>query len=214
MSGFTTAGQDSLLAKVDADVSHVGYIKSITDWRAGTVVEADYTGYARTAVTFGSAAATSPTGGRQISNSALVTFPQNTGADQAVIAYGLYSASSGGTLVAIGLLDTDVPIVGTVNASTDLITSYGHGLVADQRVFFKTAPIGAGANPDVFTENTAYYVLAAGLTSDVFALSATSGGAAINATVSGEAWFIPYKSQTIASNATPEFAIGALVVQV
>ncbi len=208
---FTTAGRDSLLAKVDADVSHVALLKSITDWRAGTVVEADFTGYARVAVTFGSAADTSPAGGRQIANSAAVTYAQNTGSNQDVIAYGLYSASTAGTLSAIGLLDTDQPIVGTVSATTDLITAYAHGLQTDQRVFFLKAPLGAP--PDVFAENTAYFVLAAGLTADVFALSATSGGAAINATTSGEAMFIPYKSQTIAANATAELAIGQVVIQ-
>lgn len=208
---FTTAGRDSLLAKMDADVSHVGLLTAITDWRAGTVTEATYTGYARTAVTFGAAADTSPAGGRQVGNSGAVTFPQNTGSNQDIIAYGLYTASVAGTLTAIGLLDTDQPVAGTVLASSDIITAYAHGLQTDQRVFFLKAPFGAA--PDVFAENTAYFVLAAGLTADAFALSTSSGGAAVNATTSGAAMFIPYKVQTIASNATPEFAIGQVVVQ-
>lgn len=208
---FTSAGRDSLLSKADADISHVALLKSITDWRAGTVVEADFTGYARVAVTFGAAGATSPAGGRQIANSGAVTYPQNTGANQDVIAYGLYTASTAGTLTAIGLIDTDVPIVGTVDASTDTITAYAHGLQTDQRVFVMAAPFGAA--PDVFAENTAYYVLASGLTADAFKLSATSGGAAINATVSGAAMFIPYKAQTIATNATAEFGVGQIVIQ-
>jgi hypothetical protein len=70
-----------------------------------------------------------------------------------------------------------------------------------------------GPPPDVFAENTAYFVLAAGLTADVFALSATSAGAAINASTSGVAMWVPYKSQTIASNAVAEFAIGQIVVE-
>lgn len=209
---FTTAGRDSLLAKADADISHVGLLTAITNWRAGTVTEATYTGYARTAVTFGAAADTSPVGGRQIANSGAVTFPKNTGANQDVIAFGHYTANTAGTLIAIGLLDTDQPIVGTVSATTDLIASYAHGLSTDQRVFFQKQIYGA--SPDVFAEDTAYFVLAAGLTADVFALSATSGGAAINATTSGEAIFIPYTVQTIATNATPDFAIGQDVIQI
>ena len=208
---FTTAGRDSMLAKFDVDVSHIGLLTAITDWRAGTVTEANYTGYARVAVTFGAAGDTTPAGGRKISNSGAVTFGQNTGSDQAVIAYGCYSAITTGTLEAIGLLDTDQPIAGTVSASSDLVTAYAHGLQTDQRVFMMKAPFGAA--PDVFAENTAYFVLANGLTSDLFALSLTSGGAAINATTSGVALFIPYKSQTIASNATPEFAIGQIVIE-
>jgi len=208
---FTTIGRDSLLAKTDLDISHVSLLTAITDWRAGTVTEASYTGYARAAVTFGAAANTSPAGGRQISNSSAVTMSQNTGANQDVIAYGLHTAVTAGTLQAIGLLDTDQPVAGTLLASSDIITAYAHGLATDQRVFFLAAPFGAA--PDVFAENTAYFVLAAGLTADAFALSATSGGAAINATTSGAAMFIPYKVQTIATNATPEFATGQVVVQ-
>lgn len=208
---FTTSGRDNLLTRMDSDVSHVGLLTAISGWRAGTVTEATFTGYARTAVTFGAAADTSPAGGRQMSNSSAVTFPQNTGSNQDVIAYGLYTASTAGTLIAIGLLDTDQPVAGTVLASSDIITAYAHGLVTDQRVFFMKAPFGAP--PDVFAEDTAYYVLAAGLTTDAFALSTTSGGAAVNATTSGAAMFIPYKVQTIATNATAEFAIGQVVVQ-
>ena len=33
---FTTAGRDSLLAKMDADVSHVGLLTAITNWRTGS----------------------------------------------------------------------------------------------------------------------------------------------------------------------------------
>jgi len=209
---LTNAGKDAILTLLDTDITHIALLTAISDLKAGTVTEANFTGYARTAITFGAAGNTTPAGGRQIANSAAVTFPQNTGTDQAVIAWGGYTASTSGSLRAIGLIDADTPVVGTVSASTDLITAYGHGLAADQRVFMVAAPIGAP--PDVFAENTAYFVLAAGLTADVFALSATSGGAAINATTSGVAMFIPYTPQTVAANATIDFAIGQIVIQV
>lgn len=209
---FTTAGKDLALAGVTAACGYVGLITAITDWRAGTVTEASFTGYARKAITWGAAAATSGSDGRQQANSGAVTFDKNTGADQAIIAYGLYAASSGGTPKSIVLLDTDNPVVGFVTASTDLIGAPAHGLVADQRVFFMKEPIGQA--PDVFAENTAYYVLATGLTANVFALSATSGGAAINATQDGLAMFIPYKSQTVASNSVVSFATGTIIEQI
>lgn len=207
---FTTAGRDSLLTKMDADVSHIGLITAITDWRAGTVTEASYSSYARVAITFGAAADTSPAGGRQMSNSVAALLPQNTGGAQNVIAYGLYSAISAGTLAAIGPLDDDAPIAGTLLASSDVITAYAHGLATDQRVFMLAAPFGAA--PDTLTENVAYFVLAAGLTADAFSLSTTSGGAAVNSTVSGAAMFIPYKALTIAGSSAPNFAIGSVVV--
>jgi hypothetical protein len=140
-----------------------------------------------------------------------VTMPQNTGSNQDVIAFGVYSAATAGTLHAIGLLDTDQPILGTGDAS-DTITAYGHGLSTDQRVYVMAAP--GAVIPTGLSENTAYFVRATGLTADAFTLATTSGGAAVNITAGGSSLFIPYTAVTIATNATPDFAIGALVVQI
>lgn len=205
---LTSAFRDTLLGQLGG---FVGLIKTITTWRAGTVTEAAYTGYGtRPAITYGAVADTSPIGGRQKANSALVTFPQNTGANEDQIGWGIYSAATAGTLQAIGLLDSDPPIFGT-GLVNDNIEAFAHGLQTDQRVFVLAAP--GAVIPTGLAENTAYFVLAAGLTADVFVLSATSGGAAVNITVGGASLFIPYKAVTVATNATPEFAIGALVVQ-
>jgi hypothetical protein len=206
---FTTSFRDTVLGTLGG---FIGLIKVITDFRAGTVTEAAYTGYGtRPAITYGAAANTSPTGGRQKSNSAAVTFPQNTGANEDQIAWGIYSAATAGTLQAIGFLDTDPPIYGT-GLVNDNIEAFAHGLQTDQRVFVLAAP--GAVIPTGLAENTAYFVLASGLTADVFILSATSGGAAVNITVGGASLFMPYKAVTVATNATPEFAIGALVVQI
>jgi len=206
---FTSSFRDTCLGQLGG---FVGLIKAISDWRAGTVTEAAYTGYGtRPAITYGAAANTSPTGGRQKANSAAVTFPQNTGSNEDQIGWGIYSAATAGTLQAIGLLDTDPPIFGT-GLVNDNIEAFAHGLQADQRVFVLAAP--GAVIPTGLAENTAYFVLAAGLTADVFTLSTTSGGAAVNITVGGASLFMPYKAVTVATNATPEFAIGALVVQI
>jgi hypothetical protein len=186
-------------------------LTAITDFRAGTVTEATYTGYGtRPSISFGAPANTSPTGGRQKANDVAVTFPQNTGANQDVIAWGVHTASTAGAIRAIGFLDADPPVVGVGNVD-DTIDSYAHGLQTDQRVFVLAAP--GAVIPTGLAENTAYFVLAAGLTADVFTLSTTSGGAAVNITVGGASLFMPYKAVTVATNATPEFAIGALIVQ-
>lgn len=61
-------------------------------------------------------------------------------------------------------------------ASPGVVTMVGHGFSAGQPVYFgqfSTLPTG-------FTAGTVYYVIATGLTSDSFQLSATLGGAAIN----------------------------------
>lgn len=214
---WTHSFRDSILgtmrgSDITAWTPFIGLIKTITDFRAGTVTEAAYTGYGtRPSATFGAQANTSPTGGRQIANTAAVTFPQNTGASEDHIAWGLYTASTAGTLRGIAFLDADPPIEGVGNVD-DTITAYAHGLSADQRVFVLASP--GALLPAGLAENTAYYVLASGLTADVFKLSTTSGGAAVNITAGGAAQFMPYTPVTVATNATPEFAIGALVIQV
>lgn len=206
---FTTAFRDSTLGNLGG---FVGLIKAITDFRAGTVTEAAYTGYGtRPAVSWGAAGNTTPTGGRQVANSGAVTFPANTGSNEDQIAFGVYSAATAGTLHAIGFLDTDPPIFGVGNAD-DTIDAYAHGLEADQRVFVLAAP--GAVIPTGLSENTAYFVLASGLTADVFKLSTSSGGAAVNITAGGASLFMPYKAVTVAGGATPSFAIGALVVQI
>lgn len=206
---FTTAFRDIALGQLGG---FVGLITAITDWRAGTVTEAAYTGYGtRPAISYSAAAGTTPAGGRQVTNSGTVTFPANTGSNEDSIAFGIYSAATAGVLHAIGLLDTDPPIIGSGHPTGELVTAFGHGLAADQRVFVMAAP--GAVIPTGLSENTAYFVLAAGLTADVFALSTTSGGAAVNITAGGAAMFCPYKAVTVAGGATPSFAANALVMQ-
>jgi hypothetical protein len=55
-----------------------------------------------------------------------------------------------------------------------LIHSVGHGLIADDTIMLGNLVGGEG-----LTENTVYYVLATGLTADDFAVSESSGGAAV-----------------------------------
>lgn len=66
------------------------------------------------------------------------------------------------------------------NASSD-ISLTGHGLVANQPVFFTTS----GTLPINFTAFTLYYVIATGLTANTFRVSASVGGAAITAGSAG-----------------------------
>lgn len=207
---YTTAYRDLCLGQAGG---FVGLIKAITDWRAGTVTEAAYTGYGtRPAITYNAAADTTPAGGRQKTNNGIITFPVNTGANEDQIAYGIWSAATAGTLHGIGLLDTDQPIFGTGHPTGELVTAFAHGLQTDQRVFVIAAP--GAVIPTGLSENVAYFVLAAGLTADVFALSTTSGGAAVNITVGGAAMFMPYKAVTVATGATPTIASGLIAVQV
>lgn len=66
----------------------------------------------------------------------------------------------------------------TIEADDNLVTKASHGLVAGDRVTFTALTGGTG-----LTVGTTYYVIAGGLTSTKFAVSATSGGSAVNVTV-------------------------------
>lgn len=212
---FTTTFRDTCLTQFGA-TSYIGLIKGITDWRAGTVTEATYGGYGnRVLATWSTKGVTTPAGGRQMSNTGAVTFPQNSTGNEDEIAFGVYSAITGGTLYAIGLLDTRPPLFATVDTgglTSELLVCPAHGLSTDHRVFILAAP-GAPI-PTGLSENTAYFVKSAGLTTDAFALATTSGGAAVNITASGACLVCPYAAVTVATLATPEFAIGALVLQI
>jgi hypothetical protein len=213
---YTHSYRDDILNTMDgvalsAWSPFCGLFTAVTDLRAGTVTEATYTGYGtRPAISFGAPANTSPPGGRQKANDTAVTFPTNTGSTQDVIGFSIHTADTGGTLREIGFLDADPPFKGVGNVD-DTIDAYAHGLQTDQRVFVIAEP--GAVIPTGLSENTPYFVLAAGLTADVFSLSTSSGGAAANITVGGAAMFMPYKAITIATSATPIFNIGTLVSQ-
>jgi microcystin-dependent protein len=71
------------------------------------------------------------------------------------------------------------PSVGTFTvtiASPGVFTLNSHGFVAGDAVYFTTT----GALPTGLSANTIYYIIAAGLTTNAFEVSATLGGAAIN----------------------------------
>lgn len=208
---LTTAERDVIL---NTYTSHfVGWLSAIANWRTGSVTELSYSGYARAAVTFGSPTDTSPAGGRQRANSSAATGGQKSDVGTVdAIGWGIYAASSGGSPKWIGLMDADVPVVGTADESSDAITAPAHGLSTDQRVFVLAAP--GAVIPTGLSENTAYFVLASGLTTDAFKLSTSSGGAAVNITAKGAALFMPYTALTIAQLATPQFDTGALILQI
>ncbi len=76
-----------------------------------------------------------------------------------------------------------VPSIGTFTvtlATPAVFTLNSHGFVSGDQVYFTTT----GALPTGLSANTIYYVIATGLTTNAFEVSATRGGAAINTSVS------------------------------
>jgi hypothetical protein len=78
-------------------------------------------------------------------------------------------------------------VVRSGDLATEDIQSSVHTLTTDDRVIFEqveglTVPAGLAVGPA-----TLYFVLAAGLTTDAFRVSTTSGGGATNITAAGSA---------------------------
>jgi len=151
---------------------------------AGTAItnETAYAGYARVAAARSSGGFT--VSGSSVSPAATVTFPTCTGAGDTITHFGVVSTASGaGILVTKGVIGTGGVKPFTADATADLITSAAHGFAAGDRVVFEA--IEGLSLPTGITEGTVYFVIATGLTTDAFAISTTSGGAAVNITVSG-----------------------------
>jgi hypothetical protein len=73
------------------------------------------------------------------------------------------------------------------DVTANTIDSPAHGLAADNRVVFWAAE--GAALPAGLAEGTIYWVIATGLTTDVFSVSTTQGGAAVDITGNGDGTF-------------------------
>lgn len=126
--------------------------------------------------------------------------------------FGLWTAVSAGTFLGYGGLGTTVRgLASTDPVAGNLIQSNGHGLVADDRVFVWA--VNGEALPSPLSAATLYFVIATGLTTDVFSLSTTQGGAAVDITTLGEIGFaktIPEVFSVAGGNIV--FAAGALAL--
>lgn len=83
-----------------------------------------------------------------------------------------------------------------------------HGLVADNRVVFW--PGGGTGLPAGLTVGTVYWVIATGLTADVFEVSATQGGAAIDVTDEGGGWVQKCVPEVFGSQGTLTIGSGSI----
>jgi len=145
----------------------------------GATAELTGGGYARQQVAFGAAAAGT------LSNTGAITWSVPAGN---VVAWSVWDAVTAGNCLQTGWFNTATPAVALgVVRSTDLagntIQSSVHTFTTDDRVVFEV--IEGLTIPAGITAGTLYFVLAAGLTTDVFTISATSGGAAIDITAAG-----------------------------
>jgi hypothetical protein len=146
--------------------------------QAGTELTGGSPPYARKAITWQAAAS----GAKDITAAVTFDVPAST-----VRNVGLWSASTAGTLRAwmpAGSTARRAFSVVAADLAGNTIQSPAHGLVAGNSVVVWPT-IGASL-PTGLAEDTEYFVIAAGLTTDVFELSATLGGSAIDITAIGD----------------------------
>lgn len=151
--------------------------------------------YARKAITFTANAATgsiSPSSGL----SATFDVPATT-----VRAVGVCTALTAGSLLCWSPAGASARRAFTVPDATavtaDLLYSPAHGLVANDRVLLWPT-IGA-ALPTGLAEDTEYFVISTGLTTDAFSVSATQGGSAVNVTAIGDGDVQKYTAEVFAA---------------
>lgn len=129
--------------------------------------------YARTAITFAAAS------GRQIQNTATVTFPAATADWGTIVGWAIYDAGAGGNILFHGeFLATSK--VFTALASTDVCTSTAHGYTDTTRVQVEAEN---GTLPAGLADNTTYFIRDSA--ANTFKLALTSGGSAIDLTTDG-----------------------------
>ena len=148
------------------------------------------------------------TSGSARQNSAQVEITANaTGTARFV---GAWDAASAGNFIGYAPLGTGQPQAFTlVDTTNDDFVSPGHGFVAGDEVYFLTEPSGK-ALPTGVTEGTVYYVIATGLATNSFRVSATLGGSSIAVTAVGSGLVTKISPQNVVSGNILRFAAGAL----
>jgi hypothetical protein len=162
---------------------------------SGTEVTGGSPAYARKAITWNAAA----TGTKTIV--AAVTF--DVPASTTVRAVQLWSASTAGTSRAwlpAGSTARRAFSVDAAGVTANDITSAAHGFVAGNSVVFWPT-IGA-ALPTGLSEDTEYFVIATGITTDTFRVSTTLGGSAVDITAIGDGDVQKFTPEVFAAQGT------------
>lgn len=217
---FNDAAKNVALDALDESVTQITHVAvhtlvtaPPTDTTPGTGTNAAATeatggspAYARQAVTWGAAS-----GGLK-SNTGTLTFDVPAGTYGF---FGLYNASTGNTNNFRGYIPfggaTAIKGFCTVDAAdvtANTITSAAHGLVNTDRVIFYN--VFAESLPAGITEGGAYFVV--GATTDTFQISLTSGGAAVDLTGIGEAYFQKVVPEVFGAQGQITVAAAALVL--
>lgn len=169
-----------------------------------TPTEPSGNNYSRVQLTtsnFGSVAASN-----SISNTAVINFPQASGAWGELIGFAIYDASTAGNLYDKYYLTSGSYFTFSGLASSDIFTAPGHDFVADDIVV--VLDLSGSALPTGVTQGTKYYII--NVSGDTFQLSTSQGGSAVNITTNGAGRIVQIVPQTIGAGAVASFPVGTL----
>jgi len=176
--------------------THLAAFTSFPPAIGGNEVNGGSPAYARKAITWGASSA----GAKAIAASQTFDVPAGT----TIRAIGVCSALTAGSLIAWSPAGASTRRAMSVTDSTDVtnndIWSPAHGLTTGDRVLF-WATIGASL-PGGLAEDTEYFVIAAGLTTDSFRVSTTSGGSAVDITSIGDGDVQKFVAEVFAGQGT------------
>lgn len=205
------AALDGLDESIAAGIKFVGIFTASDPGTGTTFSGTEATGgtpaYARQAVTFGAAAS------GQKSNTGAITFDVPAGTYGFVGYFNTVTGNVAGNYLGYGPINGTVKGFASVDSAgvtSNLIQSNAHGLVAGDRVMVYN--VFAESLPAGLTEGTIYFVIATGLTTDLFSVSLTSGGAAVDITGQGEMYFQKVIPEVFASQGQITIAAGQLVL--
>lgn len=177
-----------------------------------TTSEASYTGYnaaSRPTCNRASGAGGLTVSGRTIALASAVAFPAST-SSQNLFFWSMGTATSGaGQILHAGGIGPNAPLPFTALTGAATVYAPAHGLSAGQTVAFFAGP--TGTLPTGITEGTIYYVIATGITTDQFQVSATSGGSAISFTGSGGGFVQYIQGFAVVNGYTPSLAAGTTI---
>lgn len=189
---------------------YIGYF-TVTPIDAGTGgTEVSGNAYARQTVAAGTGSWSAPAGSGT-TNSGTVTFPVATPSAQGrVYSLGIWDASTAGNIKhVLPLVTGSYKNFEAVDTAAGNITTYSHGFSANDVVRF--FPVG-GTLPTGISVDTQYFVISAGLTTDVFRVATTQGGSAVVPSTTGAGEVAKDGSFNIVANSQLTFAASSITV--
>lgn len=194
---LNTAGRNALLS---GGLSNVAVKLSLHTGDPATTGTNEATGgtpaYAKKAVTWNAAAS-----GQQTNNGAVV-FDVPAGTYYHLGLWDTTGATFYGWFPLQGATAAapKLALVESADVTPNTIQSQAHGFAANDRVVFY--PVEGGSLPTGLTAGVVYFVIATGLATDVFEVSTTSGGSAVDITAAGPMFVQKVVPETFAAQGT------------